>query len=176
MPKLRKGFVHLYTGNGKGKTSAAIGLVIRAAGRGLKSYIIQFIKGGFDYGELYIVDMIPNVTLKAFGRGKFITAIPPDNQDVQLAQEALMLAAKIVKQGEHDIVVLDEVNVAIESGLIDIKDVLGIIKEKPKNVELVLTGRYAKKQLVDAADYVTEMIEVKHPFKKNEPARMGIEY
>ena len=100
MTRLEKGLVQVYTGNGKGKTSAAFGLALRAAGRGLKVYIIQFIKGGFDYGELYVIDKIPNITLKAFGRGKFVTAKPPDNEDVKLAKEALKLANGIVKSGE----------------------------------------------------------------------------
>ncbi len=176
MPKLEKGLVQVYTGNGKGKSSAAFGLALRAIGRGLKVYIIQFIKGGFDYGELYIVDKLPNFTLKAFGRGKFITEKPAGKEDVELAEEALALAEEVVKSGEYDIVILDEINVALNLKLIKIEKVLELIKNKPKHVELILTGRYAPNEIIEAADLVTEMKEVKHPFNKGYQARKGIEY
>ncbi|MDH5793356.1 MAG: cob(I)yrinic acid a,c-diamide adenosyltransferase [Candidatus Bathyarchaeota archaeon] len=176
MPKLEKGLVQVYTGNGKGKSSAAFGLALRAIGRGLKVYIIQFIKGGFDYGELYIVDKLPNLTLKAFGRGKFVTEKPPGKADVELAEEAFALAEEVVKSGEYDIVILDEINVALNLKLIQIEKVLELIKNKPKHVELVLTGRYAPNEIIEAADLVTEMKEVKHPFNKGFQARKGIEY
>jgi cob(I)alamin adenosyltransferase len=176
MPKLEKGLVQVYTGNGKGKSSAAFGLALRAIGRGLKVYIIQFIKGGFDYGELYVVDKLPNLTLKAFGRGRFVTEKPPGKVDVQLAEEALALAEKVVKSGEYDIVILDEINVALNLNVIEIEKVVELIKNKPKHVELVLTGRYAPDEIVEAADLVTEMREVKHPYNKGFQARKGIEY
>lgn len=176
MPKLEKGLVQVYTGNGKGKSSAAFGLALRAIGRGLKVYIIQFIKGGFDYGELYIVDKLPNVTLKAFGRGKFITQKPAEKVDAEFAEEALALAEGVVKSGEYDIIILDEINVALNLKLIKTKKVLELIKNKPKHVELILTGRYAPNEIIDAADLVTEMKEVKHPFNKGYQARKGIEY
>jgi len=176
MPKLENGLVQVYTGNGKGKTSAAFGLALRAIGRGLKVYIIQFIKGGFDYGELYIIDKLPNLTLKAFGRGKFVTEKPPEKEDIELAHEALTLAEEIVKSGEYDIVVLDEINVALNLKLIKIDSVLKMIKNKPKHVELILTGRCASDKIIEAADLVTEMKEVKHPYKKGFQARKGIEY
>lgn len=176
MPKLEKGLVQVYTGNGKGKTSAAFGLALRAIGRGLKVYVIQFIKGGFDYGELYIVDKLPNIKLKAFGRGRFVTEKPPGKKDVELAQEALALAEEVVKSGEYDIVILDEVNVALNLKLISLEEVLESIKNKPKHVELVLTGRYAPSEIIQIADLVTEMQEIKHPYKKGSQARKGIEY
>jgi cob(I)alamin adenosyltransferase len=128
MPKLEKGLVQVYTGDGKGKTSAAFGLALRAIGRGLKVYIIQFIKGGFDYGELYVVDRLPNITLKAFGRGKFVTQQPPSQEDVRLAEEALQLAEKTIKSGEYDLVILDEINVALNLKLISLEKVLELIK------------------------------------------------
>jgi cob(I)alamin adenosyltransferase len=174
--KLEKGLVQVYTGNGKGKTSAAFGLALRAIGRGLKVYVIQFIKGGFDYGELHVIDRLPNLTLKAFGRGKFVTAKPPEREDVELAKEALGLAGKVVSGGEYDVVVLDEVNVALSLKLISLDDVLKLIKTKPKHVELVLTGRSAPDEIIEAADLVTEMREVKHPFSRGFPARKGIEH
>ena len=176
MPELEKGLVQVYTGNGKGKTSAAFGLALRAIGRGLKVYMIQFIKGGFDYGELYVVKSLPNLTLKAFGRGKFITSKPPEKEDVRLAEEALKLAREIVESREYDVVVLDEINVALHLKMIKLQDVLKMIEEKPENVEVVLTGRDAPEEIVEAADLVTELKEVKHPFSKGYQARKGIEY
>jgi len=176
MPRLERGLVQVYTGEGKGKSSAAFGLALRAIGRGLKVYIIQFIKGGFDYGELYIVDKLPNVTLKAFGRGKFVTQKPPAKVDVDFAQEALALAEKVVASGDYDIVILDEVNVALNLKLIELERVMKMIEDKPKHVELVLTGRYAPNEVVEVADLVTEMKEVKHPYSKGFQARKGIEY
>lgn len=176
MPRTEKGLVQVYTGDGKGKTSAAFGLALRAIGRGLRVYIIQFIKGGFDYGELYIIDRLPNLTLKSFGRGKFITAKQPEKEDIKLANEALKLAEKIVDGGENDIVILDEVNVAIDLKLIGAGEVIKLIQTKPPHVELVLTGRNAPEKIIEIADLVTEMKEVKHPFKKGQPARIGIEY
>lgn len=176
MTKLEKGLVQVYTGNGKGKTSAAFGLALRAIGRGLKVYIIQFIKGGFDYGELYMIDKLPNLTLKAFGRGKFVTAKPPEKEDIKLAEEALQLSEKVVTSGEYDVVILDEVSVALNLKLISLDDVLELIRAKPKHVELVLTGRSAPNEIIEVADLVTEMREIKHPFSKGFPARKGIEH
>jgi cob(I)alamin adenosyltransferase len=175
-PRLDKGLVQVYTGDGKGKTSAAFGLALRAIGRGLKVYVIQFIKGGFDYGELHIIDKLPNFRLTAFGRGKFITDVSPRGEDAKLAQEALKLATKVVKEGEYDIVILDEVNVALNLKLIKIDDVLKLIKAKSKHVELVLTGRNAPARLIEVADLVTEMREIKHPYAKGVQPRKGIEF
>jgi cob(I)alamin adenosyltransferase len=176
MPKLERGLVQVYTGNGKGKTSAAFGLTLRAIGRGLKVYIIQFIKGGFDYGELYVVDKLPNLKLKAFGRGKFIVEKPAEKEDIAFAEEALALAGKVIRSGEYDIVVLDEINVALNLKLINLEKVLELIKNKPKHVELILTGRYVPSEIIEVADLVTEMKEIKHPFNKGYQARKGIEY
>jgi cob(I)alamin adenosyltransferase len=176
MPKLETGFVQVYTGDGKGKTSAAFGLALRAIGRGLRVYIIQFIKGGFDYGELYVVNKLPNLTLKAFGRGKFVTVKPPDADDVKSAREAFQLAKDVVQSGKYDMVILDEINVALDLELVSLEEVLKLIKSKPSKVELVLTGRHAPKEIVEVADLVTEMKEVKHPFSKGLQARKGIEY
>jgi len=174
--RLEKGLVQVYTGDGKGKTSAAFGLALRAVGRGLKVYIIQFIKGGFDYGELYIVEKIPNLKLATFGRGRFVTEIPPSEEDSKLVREAFALAKKVVKSGEYDVVVLDEVNVALNLKMIGVNEVIDLIKSKPKHVELILTGRYAPVQIIDAADLVTEMREIKHPYMQGVPPRKGIEY
>ncbi len=174
--RLEKGLVQVYTGSGKGKTSAAFGSALRAVGRGLKVYVIQFIKGGFDYGELYITDKLPNLKLVAFGRGRFITDTPPAQEDVQLAREAFELAKKVVTDGEYDIVVLDEINVVLNLKMIGIDEVVELIRSKPKHIELILTGRHAPAQILDVADLVTEMREVKHPYTQGVPPRKGIEY
>lgn len=174
--RLEKGLVHVYTGSGKGKTSAAFGLALRAIGRDLKVYIIQFIKGGFDYGELYIAPKLKNLKLKAFGRGDFVKAVPPSQADVQLAKEALQFARKVILSGKYDVVILDEVNVAAHLGLIKVDDVVNLIRNKPMHVELVLTGRHAASEVVTLADYVTEMKEIKHPYQKGVQPRKGIEY
>ncbi len=174
--RLERGLIQVYTGNGKGKTSAAFGLALRAIGHGLRVYVIQFIKGGFDYGELYVVKRLPNFKLRAFGRGKFITEMPPKDEDFRLAKEAFELAQEIVNSGEYDIVILDEINVALNLRLIEIEEVLSLVKKKPKHVELVLTGRNAPSELVAMADLVTEMKETKHPYTRGLSPRKGIEY
>jgi cob(I)alamin adenosyltransferase len=174
--KLERGLVQVYTGNGKGKSSASFGLALRAVGRGLKVYIVQFIKGGFDYGELYVVDKLPGLTLRAFGRGRFVSEKKPDKVDVDLAGQALETAREAVMKGEADIVVLDEINVALNLRLISVEEVLELIKKKPEHVELVLTGRNAPREIIQAADLVTEMIEIKHPYNAGFKARKGIEY
>jgi len=174
--KLEKGLVQVYTGSGKGKTSAAFGAALRAIGRGMKVYIIQFIKGGFDYGELYSVKSLPNLKLTAFGRGRFITESQPLKEDVQLARDGLELAQKVVKSGEYDMVVLDEINVALHLKMISVDDVIQLIRNRPQHVELILTGRNAPAQIVEVADLVTEMKEIKHPYADGVPPRKGIEY
>jgi len=174
--KLEKGLVQVYTGSGKGKTSAAFGAALRAIGRGMKVYIIQFIKGGFDYGELYSVKSLPNLKLAAFGRGRFITESQPLKEDIQLAQDGLELAQKVVNSGEYDMVVLDEINVVLHLKMISVDDAIQLVKNKPKHVELILTGRNAPAQIVEVADLVTEMKEIKHPYADGVPPRKGIEY
>jgi len=174
--RLEKGLTQVYTGDGKGKTSAAFGLALRAVGRSLKVYVIQFIKGGFDYGELYIVKRLPNLKLEAFGRGRFVTEVPPTKEDVKLAKEALALAREVVSGGEYDVVILDEINVALSLKLIGVDEVTDLIRDKPDHVELVLTGRDAPPEVVELADLVTEMREIKHPYTKGTPPRKGIEY
>ena len=173
---LQNGLVQVYTGNGKGKTSAAFGAALRAVGRGLRVHIIQFIKGGFDYGELYSVKNLPNLKLTAFGRGRFITEPQPPAEDVQLAREGFELAKQTVSGGEYDMVVLDEINVVMYLKMISIDEVVELIKNKPKHVELILTGRNAPAQVIEIADLVTEMKEIKHPYAKGIPQRKGVEY
>lgn len=174
--RLERGLVQVYTGDGKGKTSAAFGLALRAVGRGLKVYIIQFIKGGFDYGELYAIKRLPNFELRAFGRGKFVTDVPPNEDDVKLATEAFELAREVVNGGKFDVVVLDEINVALHLKLIETMEVVDLIRHKPKHVELILTGRYAPSEIVELAELVTEMKPTKHPYTKGITPRKGIDF
>jgi cob(I)alamin adenosyltransferase len=173
---LENGLVQVYTGNGKGKTSAAFGAALRAVGRGFRVHIIQFIKGGFDYGELYSVKNLPNLKLTAFGRGRFITEPQPPIEDVKLAREGFELAKQTVSDGEYDMVILDEINVVMHLKMISIEEVVKLIKNKPKHVELILTGRNAPAQVIEIADLVTEMKEIKHPYAQGVPKRKGIEY
>lgn len=168
--------MQVYTGTGKGKTSAALGLALRALGRGLRVYIIQFIKGGFDYGELYATRRMKNLKLKAFGKGRFVTQIPPRSEDVNSAEKALEFAKAVILSGEYDIVILDEINIALNLNLLTINSVLELIKEKPHHVELVLTGRDAPSEIIKEADLVTDMVEIKHPLKKGIHPRKGIEF
>ncbi|HDI01001.1 MAG TPA: cob(I)yrinic acid a,c-diamide adenosyltransferase [Candidatus Bathyarchaeota archaeon] len=174
--KLNPGLVQVYTGDGKGKTTAAIGLALRAAGRGLKVFIIQFLKGGFDYGELRLLEQLPNIEVRAFGRGRFITSSGPSQEDIEEARKAMDLAREVIMGGEYDVVILDEVNVAIYFGLVSLDEVLELIRERPRHVELILTGRKAPEALIEVADLVTEMREVKHPYRRGMPPRPGIEF
>ncbi|MDH5267441.1 MAG: cob(I)yrinic acid a,c-diamide adenosyltransferase [Candidatus Bathyarchaeota archaeon] len=175
--RLEKGLTQVYTGNGKGKTSAALGLALRAIGWGLKAHMIQFIKGGnFKHGELQIIKQLPDFETRAFGRGRYIKEQPPLEEDVKLAKEALRFARKIVNTGDYDIVILDEINVALHLKLIKTDEVIELIENKPRHVELILTGRYAPSEIIDAADLVTEMREVKHPYAQGILDRKGIEY
>ncbi|OGW83439.1 MAG: cob(I)yrinic acid a,c-diamide adenosyltransferase [Omnitrophica bacterium RIFCSPLOWO2_01_FULL_45_10] len=172
--KSKKRLVQVYTGNGKGKTTAAIGLAIRAAGAGYKVYIQQFIKGRI-YSELKALSKIKNIKAEQCGRGCFIKG-KPTMLDKICAQSGLLRAEQIIMSGKYDLVILDEVNVALKLGLIECEKVIDIISRKPKDVEIVLTGRYCPSCILECADLVTEMREIKHPYKKGIPARRGIEY
>ena len=172
---LKRGYIHIYTGNGKGKTTAALGLGLRATGAGLKVYMIQFMKGR-RYSEIDAVEQLQNFTIVQFGRDEFVSKENPEQIDVDLAQKGLKHAEEIIKKGEYDLVILDEINVAIDFNLVALKDVLKLVEEKPEKVELVLTGRYAPQELMKNADLVTEMLEIKHPFQKGVLARKGIDY
>lgn len=176
MPGKEKGFVQVYTGNGKGKTTAALGLCLRAAGHGMRSHIIQFMKGQIDYGELEAVKRFEGlVRLTQGGRECFVSKTCPDPEDKRLAQETLALAREAMREGGVDILVLDEINVALDFGLIALDDVLALIRAKPEKMELILTGRNAHPRVIEAADLVTEMREIKHYWDKGVTARTGIE-
>lgn len=170
------GMIHVYTGDGKGKTTSSIGLGIRAAGHGFKVYMIQFMKGKINYGELETVKLIPNFEIRQFGRPDFVDKNNPEEIDTQLAKEGLEHAKKIVSAGEVDMLILDEVNVAVEWGLFSYREIIDIIKNKPEKMELVLTGRHAPREFIELADTVTEMKEIKHPYMEGIIARKGIEY
>jgi cob(I)alamin adenosyltransferase len=173
---LGKGYVQVYTGNGKGKTTAAMGLAFRAMGHGLKTYIGQFMKGQL-YGELKAADLLPDyITIEQYGKKTF-THIknPPDAEDVVMAHRGLMRAADMMLSGRYNIVILDEINTAYYFHLLGLEDILELVDKKPDGVELVFTGRYAPQELIDRANLVTEMTEVKHYFPKGVPARDGIE-
>ncbi|HID73934.1 MAG TPA: cob(I)yrinic acid a,c-diamide adenosyltransferase [Thermoplasmata archaeon] len=166
--------VHVYTGNGKGKTTAAVGLAVRARGRGLRVLIVQFMKGGVPYGEVGPLRNL-GIEVHQFGRPDFVDPHDPNPADIRMAGEALSFAAERIRSGEYDLVVLDEVNVAAAWGLVPLESVLSLVKERPEHMELVLTGRYAPPELIEAADLVTEMREVKHYFRKGVTARDAIE-
>ena len=172
---LEKGFVHIYTGNGKGKTTAAIGLGIRATGEGLKVYMIQFMKGR-RYSEIDALDHIPNFTVVQFGIDEFVSKEKPDKIDIDLAKKGFEQAKQILKAGKHDVVILDEINVAVDFNLIPLNDVLQLLSEKPEKVELILTGRYASPEIVRNADIVSEILEIKHPYKNGVESRKGIDW
>jgi len=170
------GLIHVYTGNVKGKTTSSLGLGMRAAGHGYRVYMIQFMKGQINYGELETVKLIPNFELKQFGRPDFVDKENPAEIDIKLAREGLAHAREIVRAGEVDMLILDEVNVAVEWKLFSADDVLELIRDKPENMELVLTGRYAPQEFTELADTVTEMREIKHPYMQGIMARKGIEF
>jgi len=173
---LERGMVQVYTGGGKGKTTAALGLALRAIGHGLKVFVIQFMKGNIEYGELEASRWLaPFLTIRQMGRETFVNRQNPDPEDVRLAQEALELAKKLVNEGEHDIIIFDEINVAMDFGLVDKGEVLRLLEERPPHVELVLTGRYAPPEIIEKADLVTEMVEVKHYYRQGVLSREGIE-
>lgn len=169
-----KGYVQVYTGNGKGKTTAALGLAVRAVGAGMKVFIGQFVKG-MHYSELDVINSdLENITVRQYGRDCFIIN-EPTPEDKEAAQDGFERIRQIVGAGKHELVILDELNIAIYYGLISIDEVLRLIKDKPSHVELVITGRYAPDELLKVADLVTEMKEVRHYYQKGVQARKGIE-
>ncbi len=176
---MRKGLVIVYTGKGKGKTTAALGIALRALGYSYKVCMIQFIKGSWHYGEMTSSKRLgPEFEITAVGRG-FVGIIDdktPVEEHKRIADEALRIAQEKIFSKKYDIVILDEVNYAVNLGLIELDNVLELIRKKPENVDLVLTGNYAKEELIELADLVTEMREVKHPFKSGIKAKKGIDF
>lgn len=170
---MEKGYIQVYTGNGKGKTTAALGLSLRAVCAGKKVYFAQFIKG-MKYSELDAVKYLKGFSMKQYGRNCFIYN-DPTAEDIRLAREGLKECAEIVASGKYDIVVLDEINIALFFKLFTVEEVIDMLDKKGEGVEVVLTGRYAPKEIIDKADLVTEMKEIKHYYTKGVQARVGIE-
>ena len=169
-----RGYVHVYTGDGKGKTTAALGLALRAAGAGTKVFIAQFLKGTKS-AELGALERFADlITVKQYGRDRFIVG-EPEEEDVQAARAGLQEAARILAAGEYPLVILDEANVAVHLGLFSADGLLDIVKARAEHVEVVITGRRADQRIIDAADLVTEMREVKHYYTQGVRARRGIE-
>jgi cob(I)alamin adenosyltransferase len=171
----KKGLIHVYTGDGKGKTTAAIGLGIRAVGAGFHVHMIQFMKGR-RYSEIDALEKIPNFTVAQFGRDEFVSKKHPAQIDIDLAQKGLDHARDILKNNTYDLVILDEINVAVDFHLLTAQDVVDLMKHKPEEMELVLTGRYASPEIIKHADLVSEILEIKHPFQKGVPCRKGIDW
>ncbi len=171
---MRTGYVQVYTGNGKGKTTAAFGLALRAAGAGLRVFIAQFIKG-MPYSELKAFERFTDlITVQQYGTGCFIFKHPTP-EDCKAAQSGLVEITAIVKSGNHDVVILDEINIATHYALVPVQDVLELIECRAPEVELVLTGRYADERILERADLVTEMLERRHYYQQGVQARTGIE-
>jgi len=173
------GLVQVYTGKGKGKTTAALGLGLRAVGQGFKVLMVQFIKGKWHYGELEALKkLFPEFKIVQMGKGavenKGIKKL--DEDDRNQIRHAFDYAKMMIFSNKYDIVILDEINNCMAKGFLSIKEVIELIKRKPKNVELILTGRNAPKEIIEIADLVTEMVMVKHPYLKGIKARKGIEF
>jgi cob(I)alamin adenosyltransferase len=171
-----KGLIQIFTGEGRGKTSAAIGSVIRALGNGLRIYIVVFMKAGYPSGEWDVLSRMQNVDIARFGAGPFVDPANIKPQDREEAVKALAAAHQAMLSGKYDLLVLDEVNVAVAWKLINLEDVISLIRAKPTDMELILTGRGADKEIVRMADLVTEMLNIKHPYDEGITARKGFEY
>lgn len=171
---MRRGYVQVYTGNGKGKTTAALGLTVRAAGAGLKVFFAQFIKKQRCSEHVLLDELQDRVTVKQFGNG-FLLGKKPSPAHIKAAEAGYAAVKEALLSKHYDVVILDEANVAVHYGLITVEELLELIETKPKSVELVITGRYAHEKIMEAADLVTEMREVKHYREQGVHARRGIE-
>lgn len=170
---MEKGYIQVYTGNGKGKTTAALGLSLRAVCAGKKVYFAQFVKG-MKYSELNAGKYLPGFSIKQYGRDCFIFNEPSD-EDIRLGTEGLKECADVLKSGDYDVVVLDEINIALYYKLFTVEKVLEALDNRAPGVEVILTGRYAHEKIIEKADLVTEMKEIKHYYEKGVEARTGIE-
>ncbi len=174
--KFSRGIVYVITGNGKGKTTAALGQALRAIGHGRKVFMIQFMKGR-KYGEVLAVEKhLPHFTIRQCGLDSFVMRDHPAPVDIELAGQGLNLAKEAIAGGEYDMVILDEINVALDFNLIALQEVLELIKRRPPAVDLVLTGRYAPAEILAAADTVSEVQEIKHHYARGMKERAGMEY
>jgi cob(I)alamin adenosyltransferase len=173
---MEKGLVQVYTGDGKGKTTAALGLAMRAAGRGFSVFMVQFLKGR-NYGELECAKRLSDrFKIVQSGLDTFVKKGEPTEEDLRLASRGLELARDAIQSGDYDVVILDEVNVAVELGVLETEDVLPLIDNRPAGVELVLTGRYAPPAFCERADLITEMKNIRHCYDAGVAMREGIEY
>jgi cob(I)alamin adenosyltransferase len=173
---METGFVQVYTGDGKGKTTAAVGLAMRAAGKGFSVLMVQFLKGR-NYGELESAKLHSDrFKIIQSGLDTFVKQGEPSSEDLRLAHQGLEIARQAIMSCEYDIVILDEINVAIELAVLTVDEVLPLIDERPPTVELVLTGRYAPEEFCERADLITEMKKIKHCYDRGVPMREGIEF
>ncbi len=172
---MKKGLIHVYTGSGKGKTTAALGLGLRATGVGFKVHMVQFMKGR-RYSEIDAIEHLPLFSVSQHGRDEFVNKENPEQIDIDMAQEGFAYAKQIINNNKYDMIILDEINVAVDFRLIALDDVLRLLKEKPEPLELVLTGRYADQKFIQNADLVTEMLEIKHPYQRGIESRKGIDF
>jgi len=169
------GYIYIYTGEGKGKTTAAIGMAIRAAGAGFKVYIAQFLKSG-KYSEIKALQRFNNILIEQFGGKNFITTKIISQKDIERAWKGLENVREKILSREFKLIILDEINMALHLKLINVKEVINLLKARDENTDIVLTGRYAPQELIEMADLVTEMKEIKHYFKRGIRARKGFEY
>jgi cob(I)alamin adenosyltransferase len=179
MPDTKRGLIIVHTGPGKGKTTAALGIAFRAVGQGLKVLMVQFIKGSWHYGELDAAKMLGDARFEILPMGRGFVKVgaeKPDPEDVRLVEEAWQFAAGKIKGGDYEMVILDEINYAINYKMLDPEGVVEVLRQKPEMLHVILTGRNAHPAIVECADLVTEMREVKHPYQKGVMAQRGIEY
>jgi len=172
---MTKGLIHVYTGSGKGKTTAALGLGLRATGADFKVHMIQFMKGR-RYSEIDALEHLDNFSVTQHGRDEFVSKEKPEQIDIDMAQEGFSYAIKIIYDNTFDIIILDEINVAVDFKLIALDEVLTLMDKKPEKLELILTGRYADTKIIKKADLVTEMLEIRHPYQKGIQSRKGIDF
>lgn len=170
------GLIQVFTGDGKGKTTAALGEALRACGHGFRVLIVQFMKGDIKYGEITSAPHVPNLEIRQFGLPTFVKKGEPSEADLRLARKGFAFARRAIEEATHDMVILDELNVAIDYGLIAIDDVLELLRERPPGIEIIITGRYAPKEIIDIADLVSNIEEVKHPYQKGIIGRKGVEW
>ncbi|OEU78712.1 MAG: cob(I)yrinic acid a,c-diamide adenosyltransferase [Desulfobacterales bacterium S5133MH4] len=167
-------YIHVYTGDGKGKTTAALGLTLRAVGAGWKVLFAQFLKHG-EYNEIKALKKLgEQVTIRQYGSGRFIRG-EPSREEIEMARVGLSEIMQVMEEGRYDLIVLDEINVAVHFVLIPLKSVMSLLERRPQDVELILTGRWAPKEIMERADLVTEVRMIKHYFSKGVQAREGIE-
>ena len=174
--RLKQGLIQVYTGDGKGKTTCALGLALRAVGQGFRVFMVQFLKTD-DTGEVQAARRLaPDFTMESFGTPGFPRLSEPDPETLAAARQAFARARQVILAGEHDLVILDEVNLSLAANLVPLAEMLEVLRRRPPHVEVVLTGRNAPPELVDLADLVTEMRPVKHYFEAGVKARRGIEW